>query len=101
MKPGKCSSGYLYVGLRNHIKTQKNFLIHRLVAQAFLPNPNNYPVINHKDENKLNNNVNNLEFCTQKYNLNYGNHYERISNKLINRKDLLKPVLQYAKTETI
>lgn len=47
----------------------KSFSIHRLVAEAFLPNPNNFPVVNHKDGNKLNNNVNNLEWCTQSHNV--------------------------------
>lgn len=46
--------------------------MHRLVALAFIPNPNNYPQINHKDEDKGNNNVDNLEWCTAKYNMNYG-----------------------------
>lgn len=46
--------------------------IHRLVAESFLPNPHNYPVVNHKDENKTNNNVGNLEWCSHAYNLNYG-----------------------------
>ena len=50
----------------------KRMLIHRLVAQAFIPNPNGYPQVNHKDENKLNNHVDNLEWCTAKYNMNYG-----------------------------
>lgn len=50
---------------------QKGYTVHRLVAEAFLPNENNYPVINHKDENPLNNNVNNLEWCTSSYNNTY------------------------------
>ena len=53
-------------------------LIHRLVAEAFIPNPNNYPIINHKDENPSNNHADNLEWCTQEYNCNYGTRNERI-----------------------
>lgn len=62
---------YYHVRLSKDGKV-KIYLIHKLVAEAFLDNPNNYPCVNHKDENKLNNNVNNLEWCTQKYNCNYG-----------------------------
>ena len=63
--------GYEYVTLFKNSISRK-FKIHRLVAEAFIPNPNNYPVINHKDENKLNNNIDNLEWCTVHYNLTYG-----------------------------
>ena len=50
----------------------KNFSIHRLVAEAFIPNPDDLPEVNHKDENKLNNCASNLEWCNKKYNINYG-----------------------------
>lgn len=60
----------------------KRKTIHRLVASAFIPNPNNFPQVNHKDENSLNNNVNNLEWCDQKYNNAYGTCKERASKKL-------------------
>ena len=72
--------GYLAVGLSKKgifkIKT-----VHRLVAETFISNPNNLPQVNHIDENKLNNSVTNLEWCTNKYNINYGTRKERISEK--------------------
>lgn len=76
--------GYLKVGLCKNGK-QKFHLVHRLVAEAFIPNPYNLPCINHKDECKTNNNVNNLEWCDNKYNNAYGTRTERCC----------KPVLQY------
>jgi len=57
---------------------KKTYRVHRLVAETFIPNPNNYKEINHKDENKKNNCVENLEWCDRKYNVNYGNTIKKI-----------------------
>ena len=88
-------NGYLKVSLGG-----KNRMIHRLVALAFLPNPNNYPFINHKDEDKKNNSVENLEWCTAKYNINYGERtskfIETINTKRKIRPYLYRPILQYS-----
>ena len=70
LSPAFDKDGYLLVVLSKNGE-KKTCKVHRLVAQAFLPNPNNYPEINHKDENKLNNSVNNLEWCTAQYNHDY------------------------------
>lgn len=78
MKFGKNALGYCTVILtRNKIKTGKN--VHRLVAEAFIDNPNNYNEVNHIDENPSNNCVENLEWCSHKYNINYGNRGRKIS----------------------
>ena len=68
--------------------------VHRLVAQAFIPNPNNYPMVNHKDECKTNNFVENLEWCDCKYNLNYGTNPARISERVRNNKYISKEIVQ-------
>lgn len=79
--------GYYKVSLSKNNKV-KNYFVHRLVAKAFILNPNNCPIINHKDENKKNNCVNNLEWCTIKYNTNYnGATFKRGLKKR-------KPILQ-------
>jgi len=71
---------YLFVNLTKEGKT-KRLLIHRLVAEAFIPNQNGLPCVNHKDENKKNNVVGNLEWCTNQYNSNYGTCIERSREK--------------------
>lgn len=68
--------GYWEVNLCMNNKA-KTCRVHRLVAEAFIPNPMNFPIINHKDENKLNNNYNNLEWCTVKHNTRYNNMHIR------------------------
>lgn len=68
--------GYCRVALRKDRK-YKHWSVHRLVAIAFLPNPDNLPVVNHKDENPKNNRVDNLEWCTHQYNINYGTARQR------------------------
>ena len=77
LSAGRTKQGYYNVLLHKDGK-RKNERVHRLVAKAFIPNPNNYPYINHKDENPSNNHVENLEWCTAKYNSNYGTCKERI-----------------------
>lgn len=71
LKPYKNHDGYLMIDLRSPGK-RKSISVHRLVAQAFIPNPDNLPEVNHKDEDKTNNCVDNLEWCTTQYNCNYG-----------------------------
>lgn len=80
--------GYLRVNLSKNGQ-MKTYVVHQLVAKHFLENPQGLTEINHKDENKLNNNVNNLEWCTRKYNVNYGTGIAR------QRLSLYKPVVQY------
>lgn len=73
---------YLQITLSKH-GSQSTFLIHRLVAAAFLSNPDNLPMVNHKNENKLDNHVDNLEWCTREYNVKYSSH--KISKSLKGR----------------
>lgn len=80
LSPGKHRNGYLQVALWTNNKP-KYYFIHRLVAEAFISNPNNLPQVNYKDEDKTNNNVWNLEWCDRQYNMNYGTMRERSSRK--------------------
>ena len=82
LSPCKDGSGYLFVILCKDGKAKKHCTIHRLVAEAFIPNPSNLPQVNHKDECKKNNYFGNLEWCTHKYNLSYGTRMERVVEKL-------------------
>ena len=72
LKPSKNKKGYMTVELFND-SGSKRLLVHRIVATAFIENPYGLPQVNHIDEDKGNNNVSNLEWCTAKYNMNYGN----------------------------
>ena len=87
-KPFDNGHGYLQVHLSKNKKTY-NFLIHRLVAETFIPNPNNLPEINHIDEDKTNNRVDNLEWKSHKGNCNHGTRTERMA------KTQSKKVLQF------
>ena len=98
IKPTKNTKGYLIVGLCKD-KKRKNWLIHRLVAEAFIENPQNYPEINHKDENPLNNKASNLEWCNHKYNMNYNNLGKRSKikkelNQLYKQEDAMLNIYQ-------
>ena len=85
MKPYKNTKGYLQIDLQLDGRNRENrvhLAVHRLVAIAFIPNPDNLPQVNHKDEDKTNNCVDNLEWCTNDYNAHYGTHIERVAEKI-------------------
>lgn len=82
------SNGYYRVDLWQNNKVKRLF-IHRLVAEAFVPNPNNLPCVNHIDMDKKNNNVSNLEWCTQKENMEFASLFSD------NFKKRNRPVIQY------
>lgn len=108
LKPSKGNNGYLSVELFKG-KQGKRVSIHRLVATAFISNPQNLPQVNHKDENKHNNCVENLEWCSAKYNMVYGTAMSRriantdysspryLENARKNGATQSKPVLQFSK----
>ena len=85
MKQSLHTKGYKTVSLTKDGKT-KTCYVHRIVAEAFIDNPDDLPFINHKDEDKTNNFVDNLEWCTNEYNLNYGTARKRQSRALKGKK---------------
>ncbi len=103
LKPQKRKDNYLQVILWKNGKL-KAYLVHRLVGQAFIPNPMNYKEVNHKSEIKTDNRVENLEWCDRSYNNSYGTRLERqlanpnwkTSHEKIAKK-LSKPVLQFTR----
>ena len=106
LNPYIAKNGYKMIRLQINGK-RPHYLIHRLVALTFITNPNNYPVINHIDKNRQNNCVENLEWCTRKYNMNYGNMKEKQRNAKLGKErkkgkdnpkyDTGKKVIQYSK----
>lgn len=92
--PSKDKDGYLFIALHKD-GISKNFRIHRLVAEAFIPNPNNLPQVNHKSENKTENFVWNLEWCDDWYNNHYGTRLERVARANKNNPKKSKRVAQY------
>lgn len=102
LNPTKDNKGYLYLTLRKNNQS-KRMLVHRLVALVFIDNPNDYKIINHIDGKPLNNCVDNLEWCTQKHNVNHcfkvlgfkGSNYKKYRKNSNNH----KPITQYDKNK--
>lgn len=93
LKPSLRRKGYLAVTLSKE-ETPCPYLVHRLVAFAFIENKENLPFINHKDENPQNNRADNLEWCTNKYNCNYGGRNKRMGETIHNTSVCRKKVVQ-------
>lgn len=79
LKPYLSGAKYYQVGLYDSNHRIKQHLLHVIIAKAFIPNPNNYPCVNHIDENSRNYRIDNLEWCTVSYNMNYGTRGDRIA----------------------
>lgn len=109
LKPAIGKDGYCSVELFDEQGKSKRVSVHRIVATAFIPNPDNLPEVNHKDENSSNNSVSNLEWCTHLYNMRYENgakmrhskinyHSEKMNDaRRRNAEKARKAVLQFTK----
>ena len=89
LKPTLINSGYYHVTLYSPTQGRHKMLVHKIVAQVFIPNPDKLPCVNHKDENKLNNSADNLEWCTYAYNNAYG------TAKIRSIEKISKPINQF------
>lgn len=98
-KPVPDKDGYLTVNLKKDGK-YTNTKIHRLVATAFLQNPDNLPEVNHKDENKANNHVENLEWCTRQYNQTYNDQMKRFCKPVIQLSNDGQEIARYESVRT-
>lgn len=99
LKQSKDTRGYLFVTLNSNYK-QYHLSMHRAVAMCYIPNPHNLPQVNHKDEDKTNNNVENLEWCDNKYNSHYSHAkavlmIDKVTGKVVKRFEALRDVDSY------
>jgi hypothetical protein len=83
LRQAKAPNGYMQVSLTNSNGKKKTHHVHRLVAEAFVPNPYGFMCVNHKDETRDNNRADNLEWCTWRYNSNYGTARDRMTQSLL------------------
>ncbi len=91
LKPYQTPNGYMQVCLYKGEESMKKY-VHRIVAEAFIPNPDNLPEVNHKDENKINNHAGNLEWCSHQDNMKHGSRSKRQAETLQRNKKLWKAV---------
>jgi hypothetical protein len=99
LKQAKDTRGYLFVTLNNNYQ-QYHLSMHRAVALCYIPNPHNYPQVNHKDEDKTNNHYTNLEWCDNRYNSHYSHSkavlmIDKDTNKVIKRFEAVRDVDEY------